>query len=128
MPPLSFSSCSLQYNLIIYREHLYRNHSLPISCPRCHEPFLTEFDRDSHVRSTERCEIREPPDGTGGFTTTQRDLLKSRKKGYKQLSEPQKWREIYLILFPDTESTDIPSPCKQHLTSMRLLDSTAHKS
>ncbi|KAK7747709.1 hypothetical protein SLS62_008955 [Diatrype stigma] len=98
-------------------EHLYRNHSLPISFPRCHEPFSTELDRDSLVRSSERCEIGEPTDSAQGFNATQRDLLKSRRRGYKQMSEPQKWREVYFILFPDTRPNDVPSPYYEFKTT-----------
>lgn len=47
-----------------------------------------------------------------GFDAFQKEQLRSRPKGYKHMSETQKWCHIYTILFPETAPTDIPSPCK----------------
>ncbi|KAH6655829.1 hypothetical protein BKA67DRAFT_250466 [Truncatella angustata] len=92
------------------KEHLDRNHALPIRCLRCFAHFDTERNRDAHMRSTEPCEIREQPPHTNGFDASQRLDLKSRPKGYTKMSEPQKWRRVFLILFPKTNETEIPSP------------------
>ncbi|KAI1359916.1 hypothetical protein F5Y08DRAFT_62871 [Xylaria arbuscula] len=92
------------------KEHLDRNHCLPISCLRCYTPFDTEAERDSHMRSTDQCELRDPPAPIEGFNTSQRVELKSRPRGLKNMSEPQKWRRVYLILFPGTPEIEIPSP------------------
>ncbi|KAI0413265.1 hypothetical protein F5X98DRAFT_390999 [Xylaria grammica] len=92
------------------KEHLDRNHCLPISCLRCYAPFDTEAERDFHMRSAEQCEVRDPPAPIEGFNASQRVELKSRPRGLKSMSEPQKWRRVYLILFPGTPEIDIPSP------------------
>ncbi|ORY65984.1 uncharacterized protein BCR38DRAFT_483648 [Pseudomassariella vexata] len=91
------------------KEHLYRNHALPISCPRCHTTFESERHRDAHVRSYERCEVRSPLQ-TEGFDATQKELLRRRRPEQKKMSEGDKWREVYMILFTDTDPTNIPSP------------------
>lgn len=62
------------------------------------------------MRSEGQCEIKERPPRMHGFDPSQRDQLKSRPKGYKQMSETQKWCHIYMILFPETAITDVPSP------------------
>ncbi|KAJ2989203.1 hypothetical protein NUW58_g3592 [Xylaria curta] len=92
------------------KEHLDRNHCLPISCLRCYAPFDTEAERDFHMRSAEQCELRDPPAPIEGFNASQRVELKSRPRSLKSMSEPQKWRRVYLILFPGTPEIDIPSP------------------
>ncbi len=46
-----------------------------------------------------------------GFTKDQEKRLRSRKKTNADMTDEDKWREIYMILFPDDEHA-IPSPCK----------------
>ncbi|KAI1859822.1 hypothetical protein JX265_010271 [Neoarthrinium moseri] len=92
------------------KEHLDRNHALPPSCVRCYTAFKTDADRDAHMRSEEQCMIKERPARMHGFDPSQKDKLKSRPKGYKQMSEAQKWCHVYKILFPETEVAEIPSP------------------
>ena len=52
-----------------------------------------------------------------GFDAAQEKSLRSRKraKGHPGLSETEKWREVYKILFPHVEYDDIPSPCKSFM-------------
>jgi len=45
-----------------------------------------------------------------GFDKDQERLLKSRKKS--TLTEEEKWKEMFRILFPNDEEDLIPSPCK----------------
>lgn len=100
-----------------HREHLYRRHALPrYSCPRCCERFETDDELSTHARAPEPCEVREP-ELHDGFTQAQEKRLRSRKKdravaGTEDLSEAQKWRQMYQILFPDVRAEEIPSPCK----------------
>ncbi|KAI1150095.1 hypothetical protein F4825DRAFT_24582 [Nemania diffusa] len=96
--------------LVNHREHLNRKHALPISCRRCYTAFDTEEEHDTHVRSSEQCEVRQQPSPVEGFNARQKDELKSRPRGLKHMSEPQKWRHVYLILFPETVESNIPSP------------------
>ncbi|KLU91484.1 hypothetical protein MAPG_10002 [Magnaporthiopsis poae ATCC 64411] len=97
------------------KEHLYRKHALPrYTCPRCCERFEAEDELSTHARAPEPCEVREP-ELHDGFTQAQEKRLRSRKKdraggGAEDLTEEQKWRQMYQILFPDVRAEEIPSP------------------
>lgn len=73
------------------------------------------------MRSEGQCEIKERPPRMHGFDPSQRDQLKTRPKGYKKMSETQKWCHIYIILFPETAIADVPSPCKSPSGALYLL-------
>ena len=47
-----------------------------------------------------------------GFTKDQEKRLRSRKKTNADMTDEDKWCEIYMILFPDDGENAIPSPCK----------------
>ncbi|WYZ43317.1 hypothetical protein EsH8_VI_001016 [Colletotrichum jinshuiense] len=93
------------------KEHIYRKHSLPkFSCPRCSQPFETQSDLQAHARSPDPCEVREP-EVLDGITQDQEKRLRSRKKtSAKELTEAEKWAQVYGILFPDVKEREIPSP------------------
>ncbi|KAK2041040.1 hypothetical protein LZ31DRAFT_26225 [Colletotrichum somersetense] len=93
------------------KEHIYRKHSLPkFSCPRCSQPFETQADLQTHARSADACEVREP-EFLDGITQDQEKMLRSRKKtSAKELTEAEKWTQAYRILFPDAREREIPSP------------------
>lgn len=93
------------------REHVYRRHALPITCPRCHEIFETDRLKDEHTAAALRCQAREAPP-IEGMNATQKELLRCRKRTVKNMEESEKWREMYLVLFPGTVDESIPSPCK----------------
>jgi len=46
-----------------------------------------------------------------GFNKEQEKRLRTRKK-MPSHTEVDRWVEIYKILFPDADETNIPSPCK----------------
>jgi uncharacterized Zn finger protein (UPF0148 family) len=94
------------------REHLYRCHARPVSCPRCGKIFDTDQEKDEHVAAEVRCESRTQVAPVEGFNSTQEKLLRNRKKKQKEMTEEEKWIEVYLILFPDSDTEDLPSPCK----------------
>lgn len=50
-----------------------------------------------------------------GFTKDQEKRLRSRKKTHTDMTDEDKWREIYTILFPDDDPGAIPSPRKSIL-------------
>ncbi|KAK2013460.1 hypothetical protein LZ32DRAFT_530285 [Colletotrichum eremochloae] len=93
------------------KEHIYRKHSLPkFSCPRCSQPFETQADLQAHARSADPCEVRDP-EFLDGITQDQEKRLRSRKKtSAKELTEAEKWTQVYGILFPDVREREIPSP------------------
>ncbi|EXF83717.1 hypothetical protein CFIO01_07125 [Colletotrichum fioriniae PJ7] len=93
------------------REHIYRKHSLPkFSCPRCSQSFETQLALQAHARSLDACDVREP-EFLDGITQDQEKKLRSRKKtSAKELTEAEKWTQVYRILFPDVREREIPSP------------------
>ncbi|KAF5520504.1 hypothetical protein CGCA056_v008340 [Colletotrichum aenigma] len=91
------------------KEHLYRCHMLPIICPRCQITFETDEERNEHLQMDDICPKKSKPD-LYGIDSKQEKLLHSRKKGGKNMSEADKWRDVYLILFPNIGPEDIPSP------------------
>lgn len=103
------SSLSQYHAKIMYREHLYRRHKLPISCPRCRTPFPNDRELSDHLMQLERCtiQIADPVQGIDRFQEAQ---LRTRRRTTE--TEWQRWREIFLILFPDDDESSIPSPCK----------------
>ncbi|KAH9988127.1 hypothetical protein F4779DRAFT_632307 [Xylariaceae sp. FL0662B] len=92
------------------KEHLYRIHREPKHpCVRCNRPFEDKKDLDDHLRADVRCEKKElaPLQGIDPATETK---LKVRKKPRPGVTDEQRWREIYLILFPDANPNALPSP------------------
>jgi hypothetical protein len=51
----------------------------------------------------------QPPES---FDKDQERRLKSRRTMFRADSEEQKWKLVYLILFPNTGAFEMPSPCK----------------
>ncbi|KAL2196686.1 hypothetical protein P885DRAFT_36905 [Corynascus similis CBS 632.67] len=92
------------------KTHLYRRHPLPIQCPRCWESFKTDAQLQSHLQQDPPCPIQRNRALQEGFTKDQEKKLRSRKKTHADMTDEEKWREIYLILFPDDDSSSIPSP------------------
>ncbi|KAK0725905.1 hypothetical protein B0H67DRAFT_143264 [Lasiosphaeris hirsuta] len=94
------------------KEHLYRRHRQPkYRCQRCWQPFRDEAGFVDHQRALEPCPLREI-EHVEGFDATQERSLRSRKRAKQDLSEPEKWREVYKVLFPHVEDDNVPSPCK----------------
>ncbi|OHE94950.1 hypothetical protein CORC01_09744 [Colletotrichum orchidophilum] len=93
------------------KEHIYRKHSLPkFSCPRCSQSFGTQLDLQAHARSPDACDVREP-EVLDGITQDQEKKLRSRKKtSATELTNAEKWIQVYSIIFPDVREREIPSP------------------
>ncbi|KAJ3547800.1 hypothetical protein NM208_g1323 [Fusarium decemcellulare] len=90
------------------KEHIYRNHRLPkFKCSRCCEVFTTSNQLLNHQRAPEPCglKIEEPQDG---INEDQVQALRSRKRPRGNISEEEKWAEMYKIIFPDDDR--VPSP------------------
>jgi hypothetical protein len=63
----------------------------------------------SHSREEEnRCKV-QPTELLDGITPETERLLRSRKKEYKGQTEPELWKKMYRVLFPNEI---VPSPCK----------------
>jgi len=93
------------------REHIYRQHQLPIFCTRCGSTFTQATDLVAHSRLALGCDLRgfDPPDG---FTKEQERTLRRKRKFAG--SEESKWRAMYKVLFPDDDEADMPSPCQRY--------------
>ncbi|KAH6632854.1 hypothetical protein F5144DRAFT_488764 [Chaetomium tenue] len=92
------------------KTHLYRRHALPIQCPRCWETFKTDGQLQLHLQQDPPCSVQRNRTIQEGFTKDQEKRLRSRKKTHADMTDEDKWREIYMILFPDDEQSAIPSP------------------
>ncbi|KAK3307688.1 uncharacterized protein B0T15DRAFT_393551 [Chaetomium strumarium] len=92
------------------KTHLYRWHQLPIQCPRCWTVFKTDDQRQSHLQQDPPCAVQPNQTLYEGFTKDQEKRLRSRKKTQADTTDEAKWREIYMILFPDDDVAAIPSP------------------
>jgi hypothetical protein len=79
-------------------------------CNRCREIFESTIQLSDHQRLEIPCETRaeEPRDG---IDDAQLQLLRSKKKlpGKKEMSEEEKWTNVYRIIFPNDDP--VPSPC-----------------
>jgi hypothetical protein len=94
------------------KTHLYRRHPLPTQCPRCWEPFKADAPLQEHLQQDPPCAVRSNRTLQEGFTKDQEKKLRSRKKTHADMTDEDKWREIYLILFPDDDQSTVPSPCE----------------
>ncbi|KXX82104.1 hypothetical protein MMYC01_201557 [Madurella mycetomatis] len=98
------------WTLTARRTHLYRRHPLPIQCPRCWDVFKADSQLQLHLQQDPPCTVQENGLLHEGFTKDQEKRLRSRKKTHADMTDEDKWREIYTILFPDDDPSSIPSP------------------
>ena len=71
----------------------------------------------THQRSTDPCQLRSPTQ-MEGIDDAQEARLRSRRRTDLKIIEAKmcrpeisKWRSMYMIIFPDVSTQDIPSPC-----------------
>jgi hypothetical protein len=102
------------------REHLRRRHARPISCPRCHKAFANEGLKEEHISVKDICDLREPDRDCERYDSKQADKIHSRGKKKGVTTAADRWNEIYVILFSDTDPAAIPSPCKLSCPLFRL--------
>ena len=93
------------------KEHLYRNHTLPIQCPRCCQTFSNEDDCLQHQRAQRGCEWKEG-DPLEGVSKAQEAKLRRKKRSTSSFPDEARWKVIYKILFPQVADDQIPSACK----------------
>ncbi|KAM7215159.1 hypothetical protein V8F06_009477 [Rhypophila decipiens] len=98
------------------KEHLYRNHAMPLHCLRCHQVFSSTLDLQEHSRRpdpTGQCMLNPdlPSFLQGRFNSDQEKLLRSRRRTLpREAGEEEKWVAVYRILFPADDPASIPSP------------------
>jgi hypothetical protein len=68
--------------------------------------FKTEAEVRDHAKSRDPCDIVQA--NRDGFDLDQKKKLKARSKQ----PEMEKWKEMYIILFPGVPVSNIPTPCK----------------
>jgi hypothetical protein len=83
---------------------------LPIHCFRCQETFDSDQTLQTHMRTDPPCRVLNGK-AMQGINQTQEKLLRSRKKLHKNMTEVEKWKDVYAILFPDDDPAEWPSPC-----------------
>ncbi|KAK4172880.1 hypothetical protein QBC36DRAFT_304124 [Triangularia setosa] len=92
------------------KTHLYRRHRLPIQCPRCWDTFDEDTILQAHLQQDPPCIMQQNRIPHEGFTKDQEKKLRSRKKAQPNMTDEDKWVEIYMILFPDDDPDAIPTP------------------
>lgn len=92
------------------REHLYRCHRVSY-CQRCKEQFKNATELDSHLTASVGCDLKfwRAPEG---ITDAMERKLRLRKKAHQDQTEPERWMQIYSILFPGHQLPE--SPCRSH--------------
>ena len=64
---------------------------------------------EAHVKQEQICAVNDH-EALDGFDKEQEKKLRSRK--CQGLTEADRWKKLYLTLFPDCEPNNIPSPCE----------------
>lgn len=95
------------------REHLRRSHGRPANtCRRCLLDCRTPARLSEHLRATEACVVVPDRHIDWKMTAAQQAELQSKRRMPPNTTNEDKWNLIYRILFPETSSASIPSPCK----------------
>ncbi|KAJ3467664.1 hypothetical protein MRS44_005228 [Fusarium solani] len=105
------------------KEHLLRPHTPksfrdPSGCPRCLEGFKTKELLAQHLRQEPQCLIKAPEIIAGQLTLEQAANLRSTRKK-SDMSEEDRWFEIYQILFPDHDLSTMSLTPYLHLSLTR---------
>jgi hypothetical protein len=107
------------------REHLYRCHSLPLRCSRCGDFFTSEDLLNGHQRAVPACEVHYFP-VSEGVSVLQKEKVRSRKRVKPDETEAEKWHRLYLILFPDADPNNLPSPRESSSHDCRFVGNSYH--
>ncbi|OTB16406.1 hypothetical protein K445DRAFT_366364 [Daldinia sp. EC12] len=93
------------------KEHLYRAHRLPKHvCPRCYNSFEDGKDLAKHIRADVPCKILDVVPVLQGIDEATEAKLKVRRKNCPDMTDEQRWAEIYKILFPNANLNAMPTP------------------
>ncbi|KAK8107350.1 uncharacterized protein PG998_009363 [Apiospora kogelbergensis] len=79
------------------------------ACPRCGDPFADAKALNAHLRSDDPCRKKDIA-AAQGIDEQQEKKLKERKRVGSSVTDEQRWRDIYMILFPGANKNSLPSP------------------
>ncbi|KAI0376339.1 hypothetical protein F5Y04DRAFT_285987 [Hypomontagnella monticulosa] len=98
------------------KEHIYRKHcSSGHRCGRCLAEFKNVSELHRHHRSDASCQKRETAADIDTIDQAQKAEIQKKPRG---ISDEEKWRDIYRIIFKLDSSAEIPSPyCDNIVTS-----------
>jgi len=86
------------------KQHLYRNHTRSITCPRCQDTFPDQAACNNHLRDVD-C-ARNPPVLDEGIDDAQ--MVQLSRKGRRDLTQEQRWYVVWGIVFRGAEEPDTP--------------------
>ena len=66
---------------------------------------------NAHLRSDDPCRKKDIA-AAQGIDEQQEKKLKERKRVGSSVTDEQRWRDIYMILFPGANKNSLPSPCE----------------
>ncbi|KAI2620970.1 hypothetical protein GGS26DRAFT_584207 [Hypomontagnella submonticulosa] len=90
------------------KEHIYRKHcSSGHRCGRCLAEFKSVSELHRHHRSDSSCQKRETAADIDTIDQAQKAEIQKKPRG---ISDEEKWRDIYRIVFKLDASAEIPSP------------------
>ncbi|KAI6502132.1 hypothetical protein MCOR13_005479 [Pyricularia oryzae] len=90
------------------KEHLYRTHFKKFACSRCGMDFGDNKRLDEHMRALEPCFAVDLRPDQGFMSHPQWNEIQTNRKHGVEVED--KWRQIYLVLFPDADPSAIPGP------------------
>ncbi|KAF2651812.1 glycosyltransferase family 2 protein [Lophiostoma macrostomum CBS 122681] len=112
------------------RQHVYRCHILPITCPSCSQTFDSSRKFTQHLHEASQCDsdLVEADEPIQGLETLIQKI-KSPKTLKDSPTEEAMWKVIYSTLFPEVPKEDIPYPYHENhrgmIHAISPFDSTA---
>lgn len=103
----------------MFRVHLRQN--VRYSCDRCQTSFDSREELRAHMRLDEPCPLRPHADDSLSSEVRVLDQAQYDSLPYRQRSigDAEKWIRSYRILFRPTNDSQIPSPCRFKLATIR---------
>lgn len=95
------------------REHLYRCHTIgKHTCSRCLHRCKSAAELLAHQRAAVPCETITDAFPEGTMMPCQEEVLRVKKRVPPNTTEESRWAEVYMVLFPDADAGELPTPCE----------------
>ncbi|TLD30463.1 hypothetical protein PspLS_01902, partial [Pyricularia sp. CBS 133598] len=91
-----------------YREQLCRTHLHKHMCSKCNASLRNNKRPENHVRGQGSCLVQEARPEEGKMSQLQWTEIQEITR--KHVDGEDKWRRIYLVLFPDIDPLAVPGP------------------